>query len=90
VKETDRIQAMVQELTKLGVNIQGTPDGFIIEGKASIQGAICTSFGDHRVAMSLAIASLTGNSPTTIEESSCIDTSFPGFHGKLLELLTNS
>jgi 3-phosphoshikimate 1-carboxyvinyltransferase len=90
VKETDRIQAMVQELTKLGVNIQGTPDGFIIEGKASIQGAICTSFGDHRVAMSLAIASLTGNSPTTIEGSSCIDTSFPGFHGKLLELLTNS
>lgn len=90
VKETDRIQAMVQELTKLGVNIQGTPDGFIIEGKASIQGAICTSFGDHRVAMSLAIAALTGNSPTTIEGSSCIDTSFPGFHGKLLELLTNS
>ncbi|MCZ6800687.1 MAG: 3-phosphoshikimate 1-carboxyvinyltransferase [Nitrospirae bacterium] len=90
VKETDRIEAMVQELTKLGVNIQGTPDGFSIEGKSTIHGATCTSYGDHRVAMSLAIAALTGNSPTTIDNASCIDTSFPGFHGKLLELLTNS
>ena len=90
VKETDRIQAMASELKKLNVAIEETPDGFLIQGGAGIEGGHCRSHGDHRVAMAVAIAALTAKSPTVIEDTDCIDTSFPGFYGKLLELLTNS
>ena len=90
VKETDRIKAMAIELKKLNVEIQETPDGFTVEGRSTIQGGCCQSYGDHRVAMALAIAALPAHTPTQIENTSCIETSFPGFHDKLLELLTNS
>lgn len=90
VKETDRIHAMTTELKKLQVAIEETPDGFIIDGPAQIRGNSCSSYGDHRVAMSVAIAALTADSPTTISDTACIETSFPGFHANLLELLTNS
>ena len=90
VKETDRIKAMATELQKLNVDIQETPDGFIVQGGSTIHGGHCTSYGDHRVAMAVAIAALTASSPTKIDDTDCIETSFPGFHDKLLELLTNS
>ncbi len=90
VKETDRIQAMATELKKLNVAIEETPDGFVIQGGSSIQAAHCQSYGDHRVAMAIAIAALTAPSPTIIDDTDCIDTSFPFFYDKLLELLTNS
>jgi 3-phosphoshikimate 1-carboxyvinyltransferase len=90
VKETDRIQAMATELKKLNVAIEETPDGFVVQGRSSLRGGHCQSYGDHRVAMAMAIAGLTANSPTVIDDTDCIETSFPGFHGKLLELLTNS
>ena len=90
VKETDRIHAMATELAKLNVPIQETPDGFILHGGATIKGGTCMSHGDHRVAMALAIAALTGDAPTTILDTDCIATSFPDFHDNLLELLTIS
>ena len=90
VKETDRIHAMAAELTKLNVPIQETPDGFILDGGAAVKGGTCMSHGDHRVAMALAIAALTGDAPTTILDTGCIATSFPHFHDNLLELLTIS
>ncbi len=90
VKETDRIHAMATELTKLNVPIQETPDGFILHGGAAIKGGTSMSHGDHRVAMALAIAALTGDAPTTILDTGCIATSFPDFHDNLLELLTIS
>ena len=90
VKETDRIAAMAAELRKLNVSIEETPDGFILPGGAQIHGGHCTSYGDHRVAMAVAIAALLGTGPTTIDDTECIDTSFPGFADKLLELLTPS
>ncbi len=90
VKETDRIRTMAAELNTLNVPIQETPDGFILEGGASIKGGTCMSHGDHRVAMALAIAALTGDAPTTILDTGCIATSFPDFHDNLLELLTIS
>ena len=90
VKETDRIHAMVTELKKLNVAIEETPDGFVVQGGSTINGGHCQSYGDHRVAMAIAIAALTAKSPTTIDHTDCIDTSFPGFYDKLLELLTNS
>ena len=90
VKETDRIKAMATELKKLKVEIEETPDGFIVQGKSTIHGGYCESHGDHRVAMAVAIAALAAQTPTQIENTDCIETSFPGFHDKLLELLTNS
>ena len=90
VKETDRIRAMTNELSKLGVSVEERTDGLCIQGTNTLLGAQCQSYGDHRVAMSLAIAGLLAKSPIIIDETDCIETSFPGFRGKLLDLLTNS
>ena len=90
LKEKDRIHAMATELRKMNVSTQETADGFIIRGGSKIHGAACTSYNDHRVAMAVAIAGLAADSPTGIEDTACIDTSFPGFYPNLLELLTSS
>ncbi len=57
-KETDRIKAMATELKKLGVEVEEFPDGMAIRGRQELKGAHCHSYGDHRVAMSLAVAGL--------------------------------
>lgn len=90
VKESDRIATMAAELKKMGVTTTETPDGLIIQGSRDrrFRGASCTSHGDHRVAMSLAIAGLIADAPSRIEETACIETSFPGFDDKVSELLT--
>ena len=92
VKESDRIATMAAELRKMGVSIDETADGLIIQGTAgrALRGASCASYGDHRVAMSLAIAGLAADAPVHIENTDCIDTSFPDFNAKRLELLTQS
>lgn len=92
VKESDRIAAMVSELRKMGAAATETSDGLIMRGLGKgggrLRGASCTSHGDHRVAMALIIAGLTAGTPTTIDDTACIETSFPGFYDKLLKLLT--
>ena len=90
IKETNRIQAMTTELKRLNVAIEATPDGFIVEGSARLQMGQCHSYGDHRIAMALAIAALTASVPVVINDTDCIETSFPGFYDNLLELLTQS
>ncbi|RMH31428.1 MAG: 3-phosphoshikimate 1-carboxyvinyltransferase [Nitrospirae bacterium] len=90
VKETDRIRAMVSELKKMGASIEEKPDGLRIQGGNPLQGARCDSYGDHRVAMSLAVAGLVAQAPVMITDVECIETSFPEFSDKLLELLTIS
>ena len=90
VKETDRIHAMATELKRLHIPVEETQDGLCIRGKATIQGGDCSSYGDHRVAMSLAVAGMRATSSVTINDVGCVETSFPGFHDKLLDLLTNS
>ena len=95
VKESDRIATMTTELKKMGAAIEETKDGLIIQGLGAmktkrLRGAACTSYGDHRVAMSLAIAGLTAEGETRIQDTDCIETSFPGFESKLLELLTKN
>ena len=72
VKESNRIDTMVNELRKMNVNIEPTEDGMIIEGGNPLKGAQVESYHDHRVAMSLAIAALNTDSPTTIQNSECI------------------
>jgi 3-phosphoshikimate 1-carboxyvinyltransferase len=90
VKESDRIATMALELGKMSAAMRATPDGLVIEGSGGrrFKGAQCASHGDHRVAMSLAIAGLVADAPSRIEDTACIETSFPRFEGKLLELLT--
>jgi 3-phosphoshikimate 1-carboxyvinyltransferase len=95
VKESDRIASMATELTKMGASVVETEDGLIIHGLGGarprrLRGATCTSHGDHRVAMALAIAGLLAEGPTTIQDTTCIQTSFPEFQCKLLELLTKN
>lgn len=83
VKESDRIKAMAAELKKLGVEIEEYPDGISIKGKASLKGDALESYHDHRIAMSLAIAALVAEGTTTINNTSCVDISFPRFFEEL-------
>ncbi len=86
VKETDRIAATVSELRKLGAQIQELDDGMIIAGGNMLKGGKCHSHGDHRMAMSLAVAGLISELETTIYDVECINTSFPGFWETLSSL----
>lgn len=79
VKESNRIDACVTELSKMNIDIQGTDDGMIIRGGNPLQGTTVESYHDHRVAMSLAIAGLAANGTTVIKNSNCIDISYPTF-----------
>jgi 3-phosphoshikimate 1-carboxyvinyltransferase len=90
VKESDRIGAMASGLRAMGVSVREAPDGLTIRGSAGkpLIGAPCSSFGDHRVAMSFAMAGLHAEGLTDIDQADCIGTSFPGFQSKLSELLT--
>lgn len=87
VKETDRIAAMCTELKKMGADIEAQDDGMIIRGKESLSAAVCTSYGDHRVAMSMAVAGLAAQGETRVEDCACIKTSFPGFMNCLQALM---
>ena len=87
VKETDRIANIAVELRKLGARIEERPDGFIVEGPTSLRGTVVDSHGDHRLAMSLAIAGLVAEGKTTVEGAECIADSFPGFEKTLRALM---
>lgn len=78
VKESDRIATMAAGLRALGVSIQETPDGAIIEG-GRIGGGRVHSHGDHRIAMSFAVAAQLAHGSVTIEDVANVATSFPGF-----------
>lgn len=83
VKETDRITTVAGELSKFGVKIDERPDGMIIHGGAELKGANCDSHGDHRIAMSCAVAGLAAIGETNITGTASIRTSFPGFENLL-------
>jgi 3-phosphoshikimate 1-carboxyvinyltransferase len=78
-KESDRLNTLHQELTKMGARIRENPDGLVIDGPTSLQGAVVQSHGDHRLAMALAVAALVAKGPTTVEDVDCVATSFPTF-----------
>lgn len=80
VKESDRIQVMADGLTTLGVKVQPTPDGIIIEG-GPIGGGRVVSHGDHRISMSFTVAGLRATGPIEIEDCANVATSFPDFTG---------
>ena len=95
VKESDRIATMSSELRAMGALITERPDGMVIHGlgKAGENGHLkasptARSHGDHRVAMSLAVAGLTANTGMIVDDAACVQTSFPDFESKLAALLT--
>lgn len=79
VKESDRIVAMVKELTKLGAHVTEHPDGMEIVGVKLLTGAEVDSYDDHRVAMSLAIAALVAKGKTAINRAESAAISYPSF-----------
>ena len=84
VKETDRLAAIATNLRAMGGQVTETEDGLEIVGGAPLHGARLQSFGDHRIAMAFAIAGLFAEGETTITDTACVNTSYPGFY-KVLE-----
>ena len=84
VKESDRIAAMVEGLATMGARVEERPDGLTIEGGPRLHGAAVRAHGDHRIAMSLAVAALAaGAGDTLIEGAECASVSFPEFFAVL-------
>ncbi len=83
VKETDRIRSMQYNLERMGVSVRvqgtGKQEYIRVTGVKQLHGARVKSFGDHRTAMSMAVAGLAASGTTRIDDVSCIDKSFPGF-----------
>ena len=84
VKESDRISAVVNNLNLCGVSYTEFEDGYEIDGNSTLKHAKINSHGDHRIAMSFAIAGLLCG--MTIEDTQCIETSFPNFSNILSSL----
>ncbi len=92
-KESDRIQALCQQLRALGLPAQDTPDGFILSGRDAVSGSPTgyhvDACGDHRLAMSLALVGLASPAPVTVHGAEIISESFPEFESILAHLGAN-
>ncbi|MDO5135071.1 MAG: 3-phosphoshikimate 1-carboxyvinyltransferase [Eubacteriales bacterium] len=86
VKESDRIQVMTENLSRMGAHIQATEDGMIIQGGHPLSGARIDPHLDHRIAMSFAIAGAACDGPLTIQDGDCVRISYPGFYEDLYRL----
>lgn len=86
VKETDRIKAVTTELRKLGASIDEFDDGMVIKGTGVLRSAKCSGWGDHRIAMALAVAATRAEGETEIDGSECVSVSYPGFFQDLRHL----
>jgi 3-phosphoshikimate 1-carboxyvinyltransferase len=88
VKETDRIAAIASNLRAMGAEVEEFEDGMKITGGKKLKGTKLPSHGDHRIAMAFAVAGLHAASGTTvIEDTACIQTSYPGFEETLKKVL---
>ncbi len=87
VKETDRIAAVVAELSKMGADITATEDGMVINGPTQLHGASMKTYGDHRLGMMAAVAALIADGPVEIDDPDCISVSFPNFVEQMNSLI---
>jgi 3-phosphoshikimate 1-carboxyvinyltransferase len=90
VKESDRISATVDGLTRLGARVEELPDGMVIEGGRPLTGAECDSFGDHRIAMTMGVAGLLAEGETVVTGAEAAAVSYPNFWDTLKELSSRS
>ncbi len=85
-KESDRIKATVENFKKLGIEIEEYPDGFAIQGPQKLKSGKGTTYGDHRIAMMLAIAGALSEEGVHLDDVECVGISFPTFF-QLLEVI---
>ena len=88
VKETDRIATVAENFRRAGVEIEVREDGFTVPGRQKFHAAQFDSFGDHRIAMAFAVASLIADGPSEIHRAEAASVSFPEFYGTLRNLTT--
>ncbi|RKX21947.1 MAG: 3-phosphoshikimate 1-carboxyvinyltransferase, partial [Candidatus Zixiibacteriota bacterium] len=86
-KESDRLKTITIGLRRMGAAIVEKPDGLEIDGPTPLRGAEVDSFGDHRLAMTMAIAGLIAEGRTTISGFESVNISFPQFFDKLTRLI---
>lgn len=87
VKESDRIQVMTDNLTRMGADVEALPDGMIIHGGKPLHGVTIDSHKDHRIAMSFAVAGGICEGSLTITDGECVNISYPEFYTDLYSLL---
>ncbi len=88
VKESDRIAALVKGFRALGIDADERPDGFVVRGSGAPSGGVADAQGDHRMAMSFAIAALAAERPSRVEGADSVAISYPGFFDTLSTLVT--
>lgn len=86
VKESNRIDTVVENLRAMGADAEPTDDGMIIHGGKPLHGAVIQSYLDHRIAMSFAIAALAADGDTCIADGDCVNISYPEFYQDLHQL----
>jgi 3-phosphoshikimate 1-carboxyvinyltransferase len=86
VKESNRVETTASQLSALGVRVEATDDGLRIDGGQRPHGGDVRSFGDHRLAMALAIAGLCGDGDVRIAEADAVSVSYPDFWAHLAEV----
>lgn len=86
IKESDRLAVITEELNRLGARVKEYPDSLVIEGVKTLHGGICQSHNDHRIPMSLAIASTCAAEPITINAAECVGKSYPNFFEDFVSL----
>lgn len=86
VKESNRIETVVQNLRAMGAAAEATEDGMVIRGGNPLRGALIHTRKDHRIAMSFAVAGLIADGQTTLEDGSCVAISYPDFYRTLSSL----
>ncbi len=86
VKESDRITAVERVLIALGARIETVDDGFAVQGVGRLHGGAGEARGDHRIAMSMAVAGLAAGGTTTVDGWEAVATSYPGFERDLEQL----
>ena len=79
VKESNRIEVMVRNLSAMGADVEETEDGMIIHGGYPLHGADLKSSKDHRIAMSMAIAAIAADGESHIDDADCVGISYPKF-----------
>lgn len=87
VKESNRLDIMVEGLSKMGAEIEATEDGMIITGGKPLHGAVIDSHADHRIAMAFSIAALMAEGETEILGAECVEISYPDFYQVLRKLI---
>ncbi|MCX7831793.1 MAG: 3-phosphoshikimate 1-carboxyvinyltransferase [Actinobacteria bacterium] len=88
VKETDRLNAVAENLRKMKVKVEVKNDDLLIEGKGFVEGSTLDSFGDHRIAMAFTIASLFAHGQSVLLNPDCIDVSYPSFFDDIRKIVS--